>query len=243
MDRRDFVKTLFATPLLAPFLVGSSFSSNNELLLISDNPGGNLPPLLKELKIPIALNGQSFVFCDAHPHKKALSRALEASGWTKTYPGQKADLSLSFRSLQHPSPPSFTLIRAGKILDIRTKKLHSLWTEMNQKHPPSSCLTVATLQAPRLGNLPGKLVRIYHNGQVVEEASLKKDRVQNFVAGQGKLTVKIENGKAFIPSSSCPHKICCGAPPVSFSGERIVCAPNHFLLEIQGSGPIDTIIG
>ena len=29
------------------------------------------------------------------------------------------------------------------------------------------------------------------------------------------------------------------APPVSLAGERIICAPNHFLLEIHGSRSID----
>ncbi len=32
-------------------------------------------------------------------------------------------------------------------------------------------------------------------------------------------------------------------PPVFLAGERIICAPNHFLLEIHGSHSIDTVIG
>lgn len=243
MDRRDFFKTILATPLLAPFLLASKSSQIDELFLISDRPEIFLPTILEELGNRNEGYWQSYSVLKTHPQEKIISQALKASGWTQAFPHQKADLTLSFRPLQHPTPPSFTLVRAGKILDIRTKGLFSLWQEMNEKHPPSSCLTIATLQARQPSSSPGTFVRIYHNGQVVEEASLKKDRVQTFWAKRGKVTVKIEQGKVFVPSSSCRHKICCSSPPVSISGERIVCAPNHFLLEIQGPGSIDTIIG
>jgi hypothetical protein len=243
MDRRDFFKTIFTAPLLAPLLLGSQASANDELFLISDSPETHLPSILQELWRQNQSYERSFVVLDRHPQKKALSQALKASGWTEAPSFQKADLTLSFCPLYHPSPPSFTVVKAGKILDIRTKEFFSFWKEMNQEHPPSSCLTIATLQTRLLGNAPGTSLRIYHNGHMVEEASLKKDRIKTFWADRGKVTVKIEQGKAFIPSSSCHHKICCSAPPVFISGERIVCAPNHFLLEIQGKGAIDTIIG
>ena len=241
MDRRDFFKTIFATPVLAPFLLGSRPSANDELFLISNSPEAYLPSILEELKNQNKAYGRSYAV-HAHPQKTALSQALTASGWTN--PTSKgADLTLSFRPLQHSTSPSFTVVRAGNILDFRTKKLFSIWKEMNEKSPPSSCLTIATLQGKQSGSYPGKSIRIYHNVHVVEDTPLKKDRVQTFCTERGNVTVKIENGKAFIPSSSCRHKICCSAPPVSISGERIVCAPNHFLLEVQGAGSIDTIIG
>ncbi|UCE41272.1 MAG: NusG domain II-containing protein [Candidatus Aminicenantes bacterium] len=243
MDRRDFFKTIFATPLLAPFLLDSPSTANEELFLISDSPETHLPPLLEGLRRQNRAHGRSYVFLDMHPQKTALSQALRASGWTEAISLQKADLTLSFRPLQHPSPPSFMIVRAGKIVDIRTKELFSFWKKLNEKHSPSSCLTIAAIQTRHPVSSPGTFVRVYHNGHVVEEASLKKNGVQTFWAERGKVTMKIEQEKAFIPSSSCRHKICCSAPPVSISGERIVCAPNHFLLEIQGSGSIDTIIG
>ena len=242
MDRRDFFKTILATPILAPFLLGSRPSANDELFLISDSPEFYLPSILEELRNRNKVYGRSYAFL-AHPQKTALSQSLNASGWTKATSLQEADLTLSFRPLQHPQSPSFTVVKAGKILDIRRKNLYPFWKEMNQKTPPSSCLTIATLQARQSGRTPGKTVRIYHNGQVVEEASLQKDHTQAFWAERGSVTVKIEQGKALVLSSSCRHKICCSAPPVSISCERIVCAPNHFLLEVQGPSSIDTIIG
>jgi len=243
MDRRDFFKTIFAAPLLAPILLGSQSSAKDELFLISDSPETYLPSLLEALENHNKAFGRPYAVLNTHPLKTALSQALKTSGWTQAFPYQKADLTISFRPLQHPMPPSFTLVRAGKVLDIRTKELFSIWREMNEKRPPSSCLTIATLQTRQTSSAPGTFVRIYHNGQVVEEASLKKDRVQTFWAERGKVTVKIEQWKVFVPFSSCRHKICCSVPASSFAGDRIVCAPNHFLLEVQGPGSIDTIIG
>jgi hypothetical protein len=212
--------------------------------LISDNPETFLPAILQQARIRDRSFGQSFAVLDQHPRKTALSHALEGAGWTEAPSIQAAALTLSFRPLQQPTPPSFTAVKAGKISDIRINGLFSLWKEMNGKHAPSSCLTVATLQAEQKCNGPGKSACIYHGGHLVEEVSLKKDRIQTFRGDRGQITVKIEQGKAFVPSSSCRHKICCSAPPVFASGERIVCAPNHFLLEIRGAGGlIDTIIG
>lgn len=243
MDRRDFFQAIFATPLLAPLLLDSRTSANDQLFLISDRPGVFLPSLVEKMKNRDWAYERSFSVSRTHPHKTALSQALTASGWTKASPNQKADLSLSFRLLHHPSPPSFTLVRAGKIWDLRTKELWSVWDKMNKKHPRSSSLTIASLQTGRSGPSRGTAVRIYHNGHVVEEASLNRDRVHTLRTKKGSITLKIDQGKAFIPSSSCRHKICCSVPPVSFSGERIVCAPNHFLLEVLGPRTIDTIIG
>jgi len=168
---------------------------------------------------------------------------LKRFGWMQAPRPKKADLKISFRPLRHPVAPSFTLVRSGQIWDVRKKELLSLWREMQKKRPPSSCLTIAATQTRQSGNMSGDSVRIYMDGNVKDESSLKKDQIRSFRLKQGKITIKIEQGKLSVLSSPCRHKICCSVPPVSFTGERIVCAPNHFLLEIQGAGSIDTIIG
>jgi hypothetical protein len=238
MDRRDFFKTIFAAPLLAPILLASKPSPNDELFLIADRPEIFLPKLLGKW----ALGHRTFLSAP-HPQKEALSHTLKTSGWTPASLLELADLAISFRSLQHPAPPSFTMVKSGQIWDIRRKELFPLWQEMNEKHPPSSCLTVATLQTRQPRSKPGNTARIYMDGRVVEEIPLNKNRTKTFSTKQGRITVLIEQGEVYIPSSSCRHKICCSAPPVSISGERIVCAPNHFLLEIHGAESIDTLIG
>lgn len=243
MDRRDFFKTIFSAPLLAPILLSSKSSPKDEIFLIADKPENYLPALLEELeKWGIGFDRSGFSF-SAHPQEKALSRALERTGWMPASPFQKADLMISSRPLQHSMPPSFTLVRDGRILDIRTKKLFSLWKEMNKNLASSSCMTVASMTPLPQSNVPGDSVRIFKNGRMVEEVSLKKNATKTVAVKQGRITVKIEQGKVYVPASPCRGKICCSVPPISFTGERIVCAPNHFLLDIRGPGAIDTIIG
>lgn len=243
MERRDFFKTILATPLMAPLLLSSSPSVNEELFLISDNPQIYLPPLIERMGTRDKTGKRRYAIRSDHPRKTALSQALETSGWTQAGSLRHADLTLSFRPLRYPASPSFTFVRGGRIMDIRKRELYSLWKKMGEEHPPSLCLTIAALQSQSPSLTPGTSVRIFHDGHMIEEMTLKKDRLQTFQSERGKVTMKIEQGNASISSSSCRHKICCSALPVSRRGERIVCAPNHFLLEIKGPGTIDTIIG
>jgi hypothetical protein len=243
MDRRDFFKTMVITPLLGPFLHASKSGIDSELFLISDQPQTILPSLLEELGRWKSTSGRRFAFSNEHPKKKVLGHILESHGWKHVFPAHQSDLLLSFHPLQHSTPSSFTLVKSGQILDIRSRGLRSLWQEMNSDHASSSCLTVATLGPSTLSLSAGEAVRIYKDGRQVENLSLRKDRVVSFRAGRGSITVKIRGGKVWIPESSCLHKICCLTSPISYTGERIICAPNHFLAEILGPGMVDTVVG
>jgi len=243
MNRRDFFWTMIMTPLLAPFLLASKSSADHELFLISDQPQNILPFLLEELGKWKSISGKTFAFSNQHPERKALIQLFQKNGWVHVLPSSQADLSLSFHPLRHPTPASFALVSSGKILDIRSHRLRSLWQEINANRPLSSCLTAVSLRTGSRTLAAGKTVRIYKDGWKAEELSLKKDRVRSFQTRQGTIAVRIQGGEVWIPESSCRHKICCLTPPISFAGERIVCAPNHFLVEIRGPGKVDTVIG
>lgn len=243
MYRRDFFKTMIVTPFLSPFLLASRSSAYDELFLISDKPQIILPSLLENLGKLKSISGRKFAFSSDHPQKRTLIQTFERRGWVYGHPSSQSYMSLSFHPLQHPTPASFTLVRSGQILDIRSRRLRSLWKEMNSSHASSSCLTIASLRTDTTSWTAGESVRIYRDGWRADDLSLKKDRVLSFQARRGSLIVKIQGGKAWIPESSCRHKICCLTPSISFAGERIVCAPNHFLVEIRGPGMVDTVIG
>lgn len=243
MYRRDFFKTMIVTPFLTPFLLASQASAYDELFLISDKPQSLLPSLLDELGKLKSTSGKKFAFSSPHPQKKALIHVFEKQGWRHVPPSSKSSMSISFHPLQHLAPASFTLVRAGHIVDIRTRRLRSYWQEMNSHHAFSSCLTIASLGSVTPSLTAGETVCIYKDGQRSDELSLRKNRVLSFLSSKGSIAVKIQGGKVWIPESSCRHKICCLSSPISITGERIVCAPNHFLVEIRGSGMVDTAIG
>jgi hypothetical protein len=244
MDRRKFVKVMLATPILTPLILSSKKTKNDiELFLIGEEPHLFISPLLEGILKYSSSEGRTFAFLNPHPDEKGLIGALSKKGWGFIREPLFANLSFSFSHLRHKASPSFTLLKEGRICDIRSQKLYPHWRDMNTNHEPSSCLTIASLKNNPAGHTARESVSIYKNGRKVEVLSLKKNTTQTFRTQDGKVTARIEDGKAWVSESSCRHKICLYSPPVSLAGERIVCAPNHFLLEIQRSGSIDTIIG
>lgn len=244
MDRRDFFKTIIVTPLITPWMLTSkSLKGTFQLYVISDSPQLFFPSLLQGLSEYGLTAGQTYSFLNSHPEGSELIRAFSHAGW-KYLPGiSRADFNLSFNHLRQKSSPSFTLIKDGKVWDIRSRKLSSLWKEINKHHASSSGLTTVCFKEKKDRIQPGRLASIYINGKEVESLPLKKNAVKSFRSGKGRITVTVQNGRAWVSDSACRHKICLSHPPVSQAGERVICAPNNFLLEIQGTGLVDTVIG
>jgi len=244
MERRDFFKTLLATSLFAPiFLASKKGNADLDLYLIGDEPELFLPSILDELKASGIVSGEHFSFIDYHPEAEGLKRALLQRGWKSAQSPLQADLALSFCDLRRKALPSYTLVKEGNIWDVRARRLHTLWKEMNEKYKPSSCLTVASFQKRKSSIAHGEFVSIYTDGRMRERFPLKEDFTGSFRTKRGNVEVMVEDARAWVAGSSCRHKICLYSSPVFLTGERIICAPNHFLLEIQGARSIDTVIG
>jgi len=242
MDRRNFFKTCIAVPLLTKLALSSETTrGTTELYLITDNPQQFLPSILRELNAVGLISGSTFTFLNPHPEEKEIKIALALNGYQQTSRVSRAELSLSFTPLRQKTAPSFVLTKEGRVWDIRTSNLYALWKQMNSLHV-SSCLTTASIESNNRQALPGRTALIFINGKKTDRLSLSKNNLKTYRNQKGKITVVIENGQARVSESSCDHKICLSLPPASLSGDRIICAPNHFLLEIQGSF-IDTVIG
>lgn len=244
MKRRQFVKMMLTTPILTPLILSPKKTENDlELFLIAEEPQWFIPPLLEEILKHSASKARTFGFLKPHPDEKNLKDILSNKSWRFIHDPALANLTLSFSLLRHKASPSFTLVKKGQIWDIRSQELYAHWRDMNTHHRPSSCLTTVSLNNTQSDQSVGEFLSVYSGGQKVENLSLKKNTTQSFRTQNGKMTLRIDNGKAWVSDSSCTHKICLASAPVSSAGERIVCAPNHFLLEIQRSRSIDTIIG
>ncbi len=243
MDRRDFFKSIFLTPLLTPLLLASkSSNSDAEFYMISDSPHHFLSPLLQELKALRLVSGNSFSFHNPIPQQEPLTSSLVSSGWIPVSNGARAHMTLASSFLHSLALPSFTLAREGKIWDLRTRKLHSIWTEMNHQLR-SNRLTVASFHSRPSELIPGKSVSLYQEGRKIQTISLGQNSTRSFGKKDGRITVCVKDGKARVEESSCRHKICVHCPPAVYTGERIICAPNHFMLEVDGPSSVDTIIG
>jgi len=245
MDRREFFKSMVLTPLFTPLLLASKKNdADTELFLISDVPHRTLPPLLHELRALEIVSGGTYSLPPSFPQYEALSRELEGRGWQNISRQRlSAHLAVSCSRLHTAARPSFTLAREGRIWDIRTRKILSLWEALNRSHPPSSLLTIASFKSHPSPTVAGKAITLYMDGRRVRNFSLDLNATKSYRTREGRITVSVEQGKAWIAESACRNKICIHCPPVSHPGERIICAPSRFLLEVDGPALVDTIIG
>ncbi len=243
MNRRHFIQTILGTPFLTPLLLASQKATHNsELYLISDHPHSHLWPLLERLQDSCNPSPNTFAFLNPHPNQKELKHLLMKKGWSPSSHPAYSDLTLSSSHLHHKARPSFSLVKKGKIWDIRTWKLNSLWQSMTGSGSLASLLTVAAFTGKSTPLQRGHTISLFKGGFPIEQRPLKGSWTERIPTQHGSITVKTHEGQAWVAESPCRHKICVSTPPVSMAGERIICAPSHFLLEIRGR-VVDTVIG
>lgn len=244
MDRRDFLRFLLASPLASPLLsIPRPEEAGSALYLIADHPQNYLPSILVQLEIRGVTNSRRFAFRGPHPFAGQIRECLLRNAWEEVPRTASVPLTLVFQPLRQPAAPSFTLIKHGRIQDVRTRELGAMWRDMNGRLSRSTCLTVAFFPQPALFLSPGRSATVFVDGQKREILSLKENQVRQYRTLQGEIRIRIQGGKAEVLASSCRHKICQSSAPAFRAGERIVCAPNHFLLTIDGSRFVDTVTG
>ncbi len=244
MDRRHFFQTLLLTPFLSSLLANSRPSSHqSHICLITDNPQDLLWIILQKLEKFHFMKERDFYFSGPSPFNEPIQRSLHARGWKYLHDSMCTSVVISFQSLLLPTAPSFTLIKEGDILDIRSLGLDSLWKNMRKDSQRSSLTTIASFGKRSPFLTFGHWVSIYSDGKQLDSLSLNKNITKSYHTKTGFVTVRVKGGKASVLESSCLHKVCCSSAPASLSGEHIICAPNRFLLKIDRSSLVDTSIG
>ncbi len=244
MDRRNFLRLLLTSPLAAPLLSASRTEEpSSALYLIADNPQDYFPTIVTEMKKRGLVRENRFSLHGPHPFGGELRAALIQRGWEYASWTPAAPINLTFQPLRQPAPPSFTLIKHGRVWDLRTQELGKLWKDMNGRGSLSACLTVATFSKPVPSFSPGRKAAVFVDGKKRETLSLKVHQERRYRTLGGEVLIRVKNGQAEVLASSCRHKICQSSGPAFLTGERIVCAPNHFLLAIDGPRFVDTVTG
>jgi hypothetical protein len=243
MNRRGFLKTFLVAPTMTPWLLAASKNHNMyELYLIADEPQRFITAILKELRKFHITSSKNFTLLTDHPRQKELIQILISKGWHYLPNPAQAEMVLSFSHLHHEVRPSFTLIKNGRVWDIRSQNLNALWEEMNTHHSNSSSLTTVSFAQKSSSYSPGKFALLFKDGRRVDRLPLSASMTRFYKSGSGFIRVRIKDGTVWIAESSCRHQICRFSPPISFNREKIICAPNHFLIEIQGQHLIDTVL-
>jgi hypothetical protein len=244
MDRRDFMKTIFSSSFVTPLLAAESPSAPNlTCYLIGDHPDRYLPSIIEEIAGGSSARSGRFSFVNSHPFANEIERALSRDGWIHSSQGVPSSLLLTFEPMRRSAAPSFTLVRGTRIQDIRGRGLYRHWQEMNASGPVSACLTIASLRPIQPAVAPGRSVAVYADGRRKERLALCIDQQKRYLTAAGEIVIGIEGGTARVLAAACRHKICQAALPASRAGERIICAPGRFLLEIEGPRFVDTVTG
>jgi len=69
---------------------------------------------------------------------------------------------------------------------------------------------------------------VYVDGNLKYTLNLAEDKTIEIL--DGKMTIKVENGKIFIADSDCPEQLCVHASPIGKDGGMIVCLPNKVII-------------
>lgn len=103
-------------------------------------------------------------------------------------------------------------------------------------------VSTAAFFAVRSEDGENRIVRIYQDGNLIDELPLGKDR-EIEIAGQYRNTVTILDGKAAITDSDCPGEDCVHSGWISGAGRSVVCLPNRVEIRIVGQSDVDFVVG
>ena len=90
-------------------------------------------------------------------------------------------------------------------------------------------ISLALLAAFSIGRNHGDTVKVTVNGTPFGVYSLDKDAVID-INGTNLLVIK--NKEAYMDSADCPNLTCVKHPPISKSGQSIICLPNRVVVTV-----------
>lgn len=150
--------------------------------------------------------------------------------------------SVRSAGIQEFQPPSFTATLNGRVIDLRRPGLASLWQDM-QRENASRRLTVVEWGGPGRPDKQGAEAVVRIDGFIIDRLPLRSNIRRVYPVRGGCITVRTGQGAVRVEDSPCRQKICASSPPISAAGERIICAPARFIIEIPGRGAWDTTTG
>lgn len=85
----------------------------------------------------------------------------------------------------------------------------------------------------------GTSVQITVNGEIYKTLPLDKDTAVTITGyNNGKNTLQVRDGYAFITDADCPDKLCQKQKKIRYKGETLVCLPNKVVISvISGEKP------
>ena len=85
----------------------------------------------------------------------------------------------------------------------------------------------------------GTKVRVIINGDVVDEFSLSDTVDKTYELHTGTARLIISDNTARVIETTCPDHICERTGKISKAGEKIICIPNGFVIEVTGESEVE----
>jgi len=90
----------------------------------------------------------------------------------------------------------------------------------------------AIIAIPAMQSRTPSTVVILYNNATLARYPLNENRTCRINAALGPMDIAITNGTAKVVYSTCPQHICMRTGSIHTTGQQIVCAPNHIIIEI-----------
>ncbi len=83
-----------------------------------------------------------------------------------------------------------------------------------------------------------KYVRIYHDGELLEEYPLDEDGTYRIEAVDGEYNiVEIKDGYVCVTEANCANQTCVQTGKINTGATPIVCLPHKLVIRIEGEEP------
>lgn len=79
---------------------------------------------------------------------------------------------------------------------------------------------------------------VYIDGELKYQLNLNEDTTLDIL--DGKMTIKVHDGKIFVEHSDCAEQLCVHSSPIGKDGGMIVCLPNKVVIKTS-SKKVDAI--
>ena len=79
---------------------------------------------------------------------------------------------------------------------------------------------------------------VYIDGELKYQLNLNEDTTLDIL--DGKMTIKVQDGKIFVEHSDCAEQLCVHSSPIGKDGGMIVCLPNKVVIKTS-SKKVDAI--
>lgn len=85
------------------------------------------------------------------------------------------------------------------------------------------------------GETDAKYVRVYYDGELIEEYSLSEDGVYRIEPVDGEYNIiEIEDGTVCVSEANCANQTCVETGKIDSSAYPIVCLPHNLVIKIEG---------